>query len=337
MTGWLLVHSPLLGPGSWAPVAAELRDAGDTVVVPDLRPALSDSSGYAQRQAALAAEAAPAGPFVLAGHSGAGPLLPSVVAALAERGVDAGRCILVDAGLPHPERSRRSTLPAELADHLDALTEDGMLPPWPRWWSADELAAVLPDPAARATLEADSPPLPAQLFAEPLPPHDALPTAGYLQLSDTYAEGAASAAADGWPVRKLAADHLALLTSPSKVARAMRDVAADATPLRNAARAHVARFNRAVRDGNWTVFTDRFAEDATMRFTNVPVGPFAGRDEILRGYLQQSPDDTMTIRSLAETGPDAVDVAFAWDASGTGTMRTRWVDGLVADLAITFG
>ena len=229
MTSWLLVHSPLLGPDSWASVAAELWDAGDSVVVPDLRPALSGGPGYVERQSTMAAEAAPAGPLALAGHSGAGPLLPCVVAALTARGIEVDRCVFVDAGLPHPGRSRRSTLPAELAEHLDALTHEGQVPPWPQWWPDEELAALLPDPAVRATLAADCPALPAGLFEEPLPQHDALPPTGYVQLSEAYAEPAALAATDGWPVRRLAADHLAPLTRPCEVARAMREVAAKLT------------------------------------------------------------------------------------------------------------
>jgi hypothetical protein len=333
----LLVHSPLLGPGSWAAVAADLQGAGDTVVVPDLRPALTGGPGYAERQAALAAEAALAEPVVVAGHSGAGPLLPSVVAALAERGAPVERCVFVDAGLPHPGRSRHSTLPPTLASHLDALSEDGVVPPWPQWWSAEELAEVLPDAEVRAALDADCPAMPVELFTEPLPPHDALPPTGYVQLSDGYADPAAAAEADGWPVIRLALDHLALLTRPDEVGSGLRRVLAETSALRNAARRHVARFNRAVADGNWRAFADRFAEDATMRFTNLPVGPFVGRAQILGGYEAQPPDDTMRIRSIDERGPDSVDVAFAWDAGGDGTMRITWSGDLVAELAITFG
>jgi hypothetical protein len=330
MTAWLLVHSPLLGPASWAPVAAELWDRGDAVAVPDMRPALDGGHGHAQRQAGLAAEAVSHDRVVIAGHSGAGPLLPAVVAALDQRGIGVDRGVFVDAGLPHPGRSRRSTLPTELAAHLDELAAGGWLPPWPQWWPARALAELLPDAAARAALEADCPRLPAALFDDPLPAHTDLPPCGYVQLSDAYAEPRAHAAAAGWPVALMADNHLSLLTRPAVVAAAMRDVAADASALRNAARRHVARFNSAVRERDWSGLAGGFTEDATMRFTDVAVGPFEGRAAIEQAYRDQPPDDTMTIGRITERGPDCADVDFAWDAGGTGTMLLRWRDGLVA-------
>ena len=36
----VLVHSPLVGPFSWSPVAEVLRRRGETVLVPDLGPGL---------------------------------------------------------------------------------------------------------------------------------------------------------------------------------------------------------------------------------------------------------------------------------------------------------
>jgi steroid Delta-isomerase len=117
----------------------------------------------------------------------------------------------------------------------------------------------------------------------------------------------------------------------------MQDAAAMASGVANAARRHVVRFNRAVRDGNWHEFAANFADDAMMRFTNAPVGPFAGRDAIERGYDEQPPDDTMTIRSIDEIDADTALITFTWDAGGAGTMQLRWVDGLVAELVITFG
>jgi hypothetical protein len=226
MAIWLLVHSPLLGPASWSGVATELAGAGHDVAVPDLRPALRGAGHYAERQAELAADGVESGPVILAGHSGAGPLLPAVVTALAARGVAVERCVFVDAGLPHPGRTRRETLPAELAANLESLTQDGWLPPWPQWWPPDALAELLPEPALRATLADDCPRLPAGLFDEPLPGERHLPAPAYVQLSAAYAEPAVEAQASGWPIERLSADHLATLTRPGEVARTMRDAAA---------------------------------------------------------------------------------------------------------------
>jgi steroid delta-isomerase len=100
---------------------------------------------------------------------------------------------------------------------------------------------------------------------------------------------------------------------------------------------HVAGFNDAVRTGRWAEFGAGFTDDATMRFTNVSVGPFDGRDAIVRAYVEQPPDDTMTADSVDEIDDDTALVHFRWDNGGPGTMHLRWRDGLVAELVITFG
>jgi steroid Delta-isomerase len=98
---------------------------------------------------------------------------------------------------------------------------------------------------------------------------------------------------------------------------------------------HVAAFNAAVRSGEWDAFADRFTLDATMAFTGVPAGPFAGRAEIARAYARQPPADTMAVQAVSSAGP--VDtVGFAWAAGGTGSMQLTWESGLVARLQVTF-
>lgn len=101
-------------------------------------------------------------------------------------------------------------------------------------------------------------------------------------------------------------------------------------------RSHVAAFNSTVREGDWGTFGERFAEDATLSFRGVPVGPFVGRDAIVAAYEQQPPDDTMAV--LAVEREDEVDVvAFGWTAGGGGTMRIGWADQRVAALEVSFG
>ena len=111
----------------------------------------------------------------------------------------------------------------------------------------------------------------------------------------------------------------------------------DAPDVEAAARRHVDRFNAAVRSGDWAGFAATFADDAVMRFTNVPVGPFEGRTAIEAGYREQPPDDTMTIRTIEGIHNDTAVVGFTWDANGPGTMRITWSAGLVQELVITFG
>ena len=103
------------------------------------------------------------------------------------------------------------------------------------------------------------------------------------------------------------------------------------------ARLHVEHFNLAVRSGAWEPFVRQFTDDARMVFTNVPVGPFEGRAEILRGYQEQPPDDTMTVVSVTQDDPYTDRVLFRWDLGGPGTMLLRWQGDEVALLKITFG
>jgi hypothetical protein len=99
---------------------------------------------------------------------------------------------------------------------------------------------------------------------------------------------------------------------------------------------HVALFNTAVRSGDWSAFLATFAEDAVMRFVNVPVGPYIGRDAIAAAYAERPPDDTMTLGTVEERDSQTVRAAFAWDAGGTGTMTVHWRHSQVADLTIAF-
>jgi hypothetical protein len=56
------------------------------------------------------------------------------------------------------------------------------------------------------------------LYTDPFPDTATLPPAGYLQLSEGYADAAEAAEADGWPVIRVEANHLATLTLADGVA-----------------------------------------------------------------------------------------------------------------------
>ncbi len=103
-----------------------------------------------------------------------------------------------------------------------------------------------------------------------------------------------------------------------------------------AVRKHCELFNEGFRSGDWAPFVATFAEDARMAFTNVPAGPFVGREAIGAAYAANPPTDTMSIVSVEPLGADTARARFAWDAGGAGTMVMRWRDGQVADLEITF-
>lgn len=222
----LLVHAPLLAPVAWRPCARLLAAAGHRVAVPDLRPTVHPPAGWWDRAAEVAAAAgaaaAGAGRVIVAGHSGAGPLLPSV----ADRLPSTEAVVFVDAVLPALTGNTRQS--ARFASFVAGLpVEQGLLPQWSRWWGDAAMAELLPDPRLREELAAQEPRLRPDFWAEPVPVPAgwAAMRAGYLQLSAAYQAEAAEAARRGWPVRSLPGEHLDLLRRPAEVAAELVAVA----------------------------------------------------------------------------------------------------------------
>jgi pimeloyl-ACP methyl ester carboxylesterase len=220
----VLVHSPLVGCGTWGPVADVLAGDGYAVTVPDLAGAIGAGPPYHLRQAQLIADCAAGRPAILIGHSRAGPLLATAGTMLGEgvRGY-----VFADARLPAPGRSWLETVQPGLAARLRAMAgPQGWLPPWPQWWGEEELAALITDPAVRQHFAAGCPRLPMAMLAEVHPPAPGWPAApgGYLQLSEAYEDDAARARELGWPVRRRLSHHLALLTEPGRVASEIREL-----------------------------------------------------------------------------------------------------------------
>ena len=104
----LLVHSPLVGCGTWEPIARDLGGDGYAVSVPGLVGTVTAGPPYHVRQAQEIARSAAGQPAILIGHSGAGPLLATAGTML---GKDVRGYIFVDAGLPTPGRSWMDTVP----------------------------------------------------------------------------------------------------------------------------------------------------------------------------------------------------------------------------------
>src|ERR1051326_8144446 len=220
----VLVHSPLVGCGTWGPVADDLTAAGYAVTVPDLAEAIAAGPPYHLRLAEVIAQSAAGQPVILIGHSRAGPLLATAGAVL---GGGVRGYVFVDARLPAPGRSWMQTVPADFGARLREMAgSQGWLPPWPRWWGEEELAALVPDPAVRELFTAGCPRLPLAMIEEVPPPVPGWPDApgGYLQLSEAYAGDAARAGELGWPVRQLPSHHLGLLTQPGPVAGEVREL-----------------------------------------------------------------------------------------------------------------
>lgn len=225
---FVLLHSPLVGPYTWQPVAEELRQRGLEVVAPSLLPALAQAARFGHEMAALVAQAvarsAAERPLYLVVHSAAGAYLPLIRAALAHT---VAAYIFVDARLPKDGATLFDDLPAELSGFLRASARDGLLPPWSEWFGPEAMAAVLPDETIRHRFLAELPAAPLALFTEPIPVFAGWPEAacGYLHLSGAYGPQTEAARVAGWPVLEMAAAHLHMLVNPTAVSDAVLELA----------------------------------------------------------------------------------------------------------------
>ena len=99
---------------------------------------------------------------------------------------------------------------------------------------------------------------------------------------------------------------------------------------------HAARFNAAVRSGEWEPFVETFSDDGVLEFVDVPVGPFRGRDEIAAAYAAQPPDDELDVLEVTREDGGVVLERFAWRRGGTGTMRITLDGDRIARLVVGF-
>ncbi len=221
---FVLIHSPLVGPLTWEPVATELRRRGERVVVPSLRVPSLEPPYWVGHVTAVVAAVQAAGYGVsaptLVSHSGAGVLLPAVRAAL---GRPVAGYVFVDSDLPVDGRSRLDLFaaedPAAAIEFRGAADTAGLLP----IWTAADLAAAIPDSDLRRRFVAEL--LPLAVYEEPIPVFAGWPDApcAYMQFSPAYTPAAARARALGWPILELPGSHFRLLTDPLVVAEALRD------------------------------------------------------------------------------------------------------------------
>ncbi len=217
-THFLLVHSPLVGPDTWRPVAEALLRRGHAALVPELPAVVEAGRPYwAQHAEAAARVAQTAGaPLVLVGHSGAGALLPAIAQAL---GRPVGGYVFVDAGLPAGGQSRLESFGDGAEEFRAHLAGGGRFPDW----MDEQLKPLVPDDAARTRLLAGLRPQPLAYWEEPLPVVPAWPDAPcrYVLFSPVYAAAAAQARALGWPVHELNGGHFHMLVAPQAVAEAV--------------------------------------------------------------------------------------------------------------------
>jgi len=220
---FVLIHSPLVGPLTWQPVAAELRAAGHQVVLPSLLSVATADPPFWPAVVDLVCSAVPAaGPLVLVPHSNAGLFVPLIREALGDREV---ATVFVDGRLPAASGSTSMARPGFLG-HLRGLAgPDGRLPRWTEWWGDADLSPLFPDPGTRAAVVEDQPRLPLAYFEQQVPvPAGWDHPCAYLRFSAAYDGEAADAAGRGWPVADLPGQHLHQIVDPAGTAETLQSL-----------------------------------------------------------------------------------------------------------------
>lgn len=207
----LVLPSPLLPASAYEGLADALRDQGRDVTLASATLAHGEGAAdLVERWSALA------GPGLLVvAHSNAGFAAPAVRSCS-----EGSRLVFVDAALP-PETGSTTLASDGFYAHLASLAdEQGVLPPWTRWWPRDDLAGVIPEERFDE-LDRSCPRLPLRYFQGRLtpPPGWATRPSAYLAFGGTYAEELVFARTHGWPVEVLDGRHLHFLHDPVTVAQ----------------------------------------------------------------------------------------------------------------------
>jgi hypothetical protein len=225
----VLLHSPLVGPGTWRSLAPSLRAQGREIAVADFAADMSgDPPYYAKlvRTACRLLNSESNAKTLLVVHSGAGSLVPAIAALGGVAGA-----VFVDALMPHPRESWIETIPESLKVRLERSGRDGRVPPWHRWWPDGAIRALFSNQASYDAFVSELKEIPLDFLREPAPGielQDDL-RASYLQLGPGNASEASRAERLGWPVRRLAMHHLAVITHPEQVADGIGELVSAST------------------------------------------------------------------------------------------------------------
>ena len=218
----IFVHSPLVGPSSLVRLRDAAASVGRRVSLPDLTGVAdtADPHEYLVATAAAAANRLDQESLAIVGHSGAGAFLPAIVSQTRAF----ARVVFLDAVIPPrngPHRSGDAMLRL-----VEQQTQGIRLRPWLDWWPPDVVEKLVPLTADLEAIRADMPRLPASFYQEDIE----VPTGwdrggcGYVKLSDAYAAEFAEARSRGWRSVEVASSHLASLTEPEVVLRAITSV-----------------------------------------------------------------------------------------------------------------
>jgi hypothetical protein len=215
---YVLMHSPSVGPVTWAPVAQRLPGS----IVPSLLHVGAAGPPFWHTVAETVAAAISRLPaderVVLVAHSNAGLFVPAVVGA---SGPTVEACVFVDAAVPDRPGPTAVVSPESLVLLRAKAGEDGLLPPWTSWWDESDVAPMFPDVVTRRTVEREQPRLPLAYYEQLVPAPTGWDdrTCGYVLFAPAYKQIAAGC---GWPVEHLPGLHLHQLVDPDAVAEAIR-------------------------------------------------------------------------------------------------------------------
>jgi hypothetical protein len=215
---FFLLHSPVVGPNTWKWVSEELRGMGHEVEILVISPRAT-FRGWKEVVEEVVAQVICEDDAIFVAHSGAGPLLPTIVDQSKARG---SSMVFVDAGLAAPVTDT-PLMPEAFLKQLSAIAVDGILPPWSEWFGPGVMALLIPDSNKRELIEFELPRIPLSYFHGSVPPVRPWPADrnGYILLSDGYLGDAEEARHRGWPVVEMLGEHLDLITKAPEVALAI--------------------------------------------------------------------------------------------------------------------
>ncbi|HJR79337.1 MAG TPA: alpha/beta fold hydrolase [Anaerolineales bacterium] len=223
---FVLIHSPLVGPLTWSPVADEMRQRSLDVLVPNLEDAPDSQESFWKQHAESVSRALAHIPhetsLTLVAHSGAGPLLPAIRQSTAH---PVRAYVFVDAGIPRDGASRLDLMKSEDPEWADGFQQELARGERFPTWSFDDLQEVIPDGSLRRQMVAELRPRALDFFIESIPVFDGWPDAPciYIQFSTPYENPAAQARQASWQVHELEAGHFHMLVDAKTVTDLITD------------------------------------------------------------------------------------------------------------------
>ena len=218
---YVLIHSPLVGGLTWALVAEQFRQRGQSVIVPTLSDSTDCKEPFWKQHAESVAQSLIHVPqavgLILVAHSGAGPLLPVIRQSIPN---SIRAYVFVDAGIPRDGATRLALMKSEdseWAEQFEKKLRHGAHFPD---WSSEDLREIVPDETLREKLVTEIHPRRLNFFIEPIPVFDGWPDApcSYILFSPAYMKVEMLAHQNGWKTYTLEAGHFHMLVDAGAVA-----------------------------------------------------------------------------------------------------------------------